>query len=354
MTNKVTAQRIGEERFEGLADAIPAPLWILAPDGRVLYGNERWMKRAQATAGDEADIGEWTAAFHPDDRARAMSAFQAAVSSQQSFALELQMKAADDTYVWSACIGAPYVSVDRRLQGYVGFCCDISAKRRAEWALTEILPRLVAAQEAERSRIGRELHDDLGQQTALLAWKLKKLSRTPGLSRARMRAGLMEAEESLQDLAVAIHDLTHQLHPAKLKLLGLVHALEALCRDVSKESGVHVRFESNGIPSDVPERTALCVFRVTQEALQNAAKHSGALEIDVQLSATPSQLALRVSDTGHGFDPLASDAAGIGLLTMRERVELSEGRLLIETSPASGTTIEAVLPIAPRVPARDG
>jgi signal transduction histidine kinase len=205
--------------------------------------------------------------------------------------------------------------------------------------------KLVEAQEGERSRIARDLHDDLGQQAALLASKLDVLLRSSTLSRARLREGVIDAERQLQQLAVTIHNLSHRLHPAKLKLLGLVSTLESLCRTVSKEGDVNVHFESLDVPSDVPERHALCVYRVAQEALQNARKHSGVRDIAVRLSAAAGTLTLRLSDQGRGFDPLRSDVAGIGLLTMRERVELIGGEFRIDTAPGTGTTIEATLPL---------
>jgi signal transduction histidine kinase len=138
--------------------------------------------------------------------------------------------------------------------------------------------------------------------------------------------------------------VSHRLHPAKLKLLGLLPTLDALCRDVSKESSVQVGFHAGPMPPGVGETTALCLFRVAQEALQNAVKHSHARRVDVHLASTPSHLILRVTDDGDGFDPLASRSAGIGLVTMRERVELAGGRLRIDSAPARGTTVEVTIP----------
>jgi PAS domain S-box-containing protein len=342
---KLLARRIGERMFHRLTDAIPVPIWIVAPDGRLVHGNQRWIELADAHHGRAAGSRTWMAGFHPDDRRAARAAFRAAVARGETFNLELRVQAGDGTYRWSACIGAPHVAVDGQLEGYVVFCCDISAKRQAEWAFTEVSSKLVAAQEAERSRIGRELHDDLGQQAALLAVKLETLARDARLSRTRLRAGVVEAEENLQELAVAIHSLSHELHPAKLKLLGLARTLEALARDASQEGSVEIRFTAHDVPPDIPELTALCVFRVAQEALQNAVKHSGAHHISVELTAAASQLTLLVTDTGRGFDPLNSESTGIGLLTMRERVEMSGGRLRIDTTHASGTTIEVTLPL---------
>jgi signal transduction histidine kinase len=218
---------------------------------------------------------------------------------------------------------------------------DATERCAAEWALRDVASKLVAAQETERSRIGRELHDDLGQRAALLAVKLEQLSGNTRMPAAKLRAGVADAERMLHELAVSIHELSYQLHPAKLRLLGLVATLEALCRD----SGARVSFSAHNIPAHVPEQTALCVFRVTQEALQNAVKHSGAEDIHVQLRGTGSHLTLRVSDTGSGFDPRA-DRAGIGLVTMHERVELSGGSLKIEAARSTGTTIEATIPLS--------
>jgi signal transduction histidine kinase len=137
--------------------------------------------------------------------------------------------------------------------------------------------------------------------------------------------------------------LSHQLHPAKLRLLGLVQTLDGLCRELSQQAGVDVRFLGNGIPPEVPEPTALCIFRVAQEALQNALKHSGASRIEVSLAAEASGLTLCVADNGRGFDPLAAEGRGIGFLTMRERVELSGGTFHIDGG-SGGTTICATLP----------
>lgn len=206
--------------------------------------------------------------------------------------------------------------------------------------------RVLAAQEEERSRIGRELHDDIGQQAASLATRLATLMRTPRLSGARLREGLTEAGHAVQELASAIHQLSHQLHSPKLRLLGLVKALDSLCRNVGKDSGLTVTFSPDGIPPDVPDAVALCACRVAQEALQNAVKHSGATAIDVDITGSSSLLSLRVTDNGRGFDPRASQGSGIGLLSMRERVELNGGRLAIHTEAARGTTIEAALPLA--------
>lgn len=245
---------------------------------------------------------------------------------------------------WSLITATP---LRYRSGGAVLMHGDVSAQRQAERALGEMGSRVAAAQEEERSRIARELHDDLGQQTALLATNIETLLRASKASNHKLRDGIVEARQNVQDLASSIHNLSHELHPPKLKLLGLVKTLESLCRNVSKGSGMHVSFRAETLPLGVPEHISLCICRVAQEALQNAVKHSGASEAMMELRATDSALLLQVRDGGRGFDPSASTESGIGLTTMRDRVELIGGRLSITASPAGGVTIDASVPFVP-------
>lgn len=337
------AQRLADQVFEGLIDALPFAIWTHDRDGYVVRGNAAF-KFARRDVALDGRRPHWTDLFHPDDRHRADAAFQDVVALQSFAVFEARVVTAAGGYCMAACNLSTYADAHRGARGYFGCCSDISAQHHAERALREMGSRVVAAQEEERSRIARELHDDLGQQTALLAAKIELLLRSTKASGATLRKGIEEARQNVHDLAVSIHNLSHELHPPKLKLLGLQKTLESLCRNVSKESGVEVLFEVTAIPSGVPECIALCVCRVAQEALQNAVKHSGARRIDVALSAPESRLTLRVTDGGRGFDPLASSGTGIGLISMRERVELNGGQLSVDASP-SGTTIVATLPI---------
>jgi PAS domain S-box-containing protein len=347
-------RHIGEELFHRVADTLAVPIWIASPDGRVIYANQHWL---DSVRGVTAEIGNstWLDALHPHDRSRAAVAFRAAVMNRQALDIEVRTRTLEGTYRWSACAAVPQFTIDGSIDRFVGLCWDVSGKRRAESAFTEIAAKLVAAQEAERSRIARDLHDDLGQQIALLATKLEMWAADPRPSRTRTESGLADTRKILQDISASVHNLAHQLHPGKLKLLGLTQTLDSLCREVSTRSDVAVSFVAHEIPSDLSEDCALCVFRVSQEALQNAVKHSGARHISVQLRGTASQLILQVTDTGRGFNPMAARSSGLGLLTMRERVELIGGRLRIEMAPGHGTRIRVTLPmrrctVFPRLP----
>ena len=336
------ARGIGTAEFHRLLDSVPLPIWIISPDGHLVYGNEQWI---DATRHNGVGPGKanWTSAFHPSDRDAATAALCDAATHRSSFEIEARLGTADGSYRWSACRAVPQYAADGTVASYVGACWDTSAKRRVESSLRQLAAKLVAVQESERARIARELHDDIGQQLAVLSLRLEALAREPG--RAAMQRGVAEARTALQEIATAVHALSHQLHPAKLRLLGLLQTLQTLCRDLSAEDGIRIRWHTRGVPENVGEELGLCVFRVAQEALRNALKHSGATVIDVSLIGTPSMMTLRISDNGAGFDPLTSPMTGIGLQTMRERVDLVGGVLAVEALRPHGTMVRIDLPL---------
>ncbi len=203
--------------------------------------------------------------------------------------------------------------------------------------------RLIAAQEVERSRIARELHDDLSQKVALLAMDIHQigLSEAPGM---RGRAKIMA--ERAAEIGTDLHNLSHELHPAKLQLLGLVKATQFLCRDLAGRHRLDIDFVHDRMPSNVPPDPALCLFRIVQEALQNVVKHSGARSATVKLSGSPESLQLEISDSGGGFDT-SKLGGGMGLLSIRERVNFLDGQLSIRSTPGMGTRIAVRVPIEP-------
>ena len=334
------ARGMGAGLFHRLLDTVPTPIWIAASDGTLIYGNQQFM----ASRGDEDRLqGDWMSAFHPDDRPRAAAAFHAAVARREQLDIELRLLVGDGACRWAACSAMPQYGLDGSVESYIGACWDTSAKRRMESAFRQLAAKLVAEQEAERTRIARELHDDLGQQVAVLALRLEALAREP-LREPAVRHGLAQARSNLQEIASSLHTLSHQLHPGKLRLLGLARTLEGLCREVAADSGIPIGFRADRMPPGVAEQTALCLFRVAQEALSNGIKHSGAASMEMRLTATAAKLTLRVSDDGKGFSVTAT-SNGIGLHTMRERVELEGGLLTITAARPHGTTIRVDLPM---------
>jgi signal transduction histidine kinase len=192
--------------------------------------------------------------------------------------------------------------------------------------------RLLTAQEAERSRIARELHDDISQQLALLEMDLK------------MSGQEEDALSRLHGIARSVHELSHRLHPARLQLLGLVPSLRSLQREQSR-SGIGVEFIHDDIPGPLSPELTLCLFRVVQEALQNAVKYSGARELSVDLQHDRGELMLTIVDDGVGFDVERAWGKGLGLISIKERVEASGGRLTIQSSPGAGTRLQVKVPL---------
>jgi signal transduction histidine kinase len=199
---------------------------------------------------------------------------------------------------------------------------------------------LLTAQEVERTRIARELHDDISQQTALLMIDLQRLS--GGEAGARFR----EVFERGQQIAKSLHNLSHRLHPAKLQLMGLVPALQSLEHDFSNaDIAVTLSCDEDISSAAVPYEITLTLYRVVQEALVNAARHSGAVEVLVQLRTERRNLVLTITDDGVGFDVPAKWGKGLGLISMRERVEAAGGKLNVCATPGNGTRLEITVPI---------
>jgi signal transduction histidine kinase len=200
--------------------------------------------------------------------------------------------------------------------------------------------RLLTAQDTERSRIARELHDDISQQMALLSVDLELLGSNPPHSE-RLRT---EALDRANSIAKSIHDLSHRLHPAKLRLIGLVPALQALQRELARPE-VSIGITHANVPADLPPELKLCLFRVIQEALQNALKYSGARDITVHVSGDPEGLTVTIADDGVGFDVEVAWGRGLGLISMAERLDAVGGRLAVHSKPGQGTRLDVSVPL---------
>src|SRR4030095_8270097 len=215
-----------------------------------------------------------------------------------------------------------------------------AALRRSYDRLRDLGARLLSAQESERSRIARELHDDISQQMALLEIDLELL----GDSVEGDSEGLVgETINRARSIARSVHDLSHRLHPAKLRLIGLVAALQGLRHEFS-QSGIVIAFTHDNVPSPLPAELTLCLFRIAQEALQNAIKYSKARDVSLHLSGA-SGLALTIVDDGVGFDVNAAWGKGLGLISMNERVEAVGGTFEIRSRPGGGTQLEVKIPL---------
>jgi signal transduction histidine kinase len=213
--------------------------------------------------------------------------------------------------------------------------------RRSYNRIRDLASRLLDAQEQERSRIARDLHDDISQQMALLKIDLEQLNNLVDGQAAELTH---ETLERAQSIARSVHDLSHRLHPAKLRLIGLVSALQGLRRELSQPD-LAITFNHENVPQALPEELALCLFRIVQEALHNAIKYSHGHHVTVDLRGDADALTLTVADDGIGFDVGTTWRKGIGLISMHERLEAVGGTLTIDSKPGSGTRLLVAIPL---------
>lgn len=242
----------------------------------------------------------------------------------------------------SSLIALLLVQARRRRQAQEHVRGGQATLRASYQRIRDLGGRLLLAQEAERSRIARELHDDIGQQLALLVIDLELIGSAPDLE-WEIRTLIDETLTRAHGVAKSIHDLSHRLHPEKLRLLGLVSALSGIQREFSVPN-LNLTFAHHNVPPALPHDVTLCLFRVVQEALQNIVAHSAAHQISVQLIGSEGGLVLTIVDDGPGFGSDAVKNKGLGLISMSERLDAISGSLKIWTRPGEGTRLEIAVP----------
>jgi signal transduction histidine kinase len=224
-----------------------------------------------------------------------------------------------------------------------------SAETQNRLDLERLSARLVDAQEAERRRLARELHDEVGQALTAIKMSVGVASRTPGIP-ARARAVLDEARGVAETTLQGVRDLSQLLHPSMLDDFGLPETLAAYLRNYSKRTGIRAQFSHEGVDARLPADVEVCIYRIVQEALANVARHSGALSCAVSLRQLDGHVDLVVEDTGRGVDLSSGNGdarRGLGLMGMRERAQSLAGRFALESRPGGGTRVLVSLPTRP-------
>jgi signal transduction histidine kinase len=238
-------------------------------------------------------------------------------------------------------IGVPRFHKDGSFAGYIGSCIDVTEHKVAQEAMSDLTRKLVEAQEQERTRIGRELHDDINQRLAMLALELEQLQANP----SEMQTRLQDLRKQTAELSNDVQALSHELHSSKLEYLGVVSGIRSWCKEFGERQTMDIDFKSD-VSSVVPLDIGTSLFRVLQEALHNALKHSGAKYVEVQLHEESGEIHLTIRDLGKGCDiEAARQGRGLGLTSMQERVRLVKGTITIESKPMAGTTIHVRVPV---------
>jgi PAS domain S-box-containing protein len=356
------ALRESEERFRLMANGTPVMVWTAQPDMSINFFNRTVLEFTGQPM--EALLGDgWRGRVHPDDGEKRMSNYAQAFAARQPIKMEYRLRRADDTYRWLLDTGVPRCGPDGTFAGYIGSAIDITERREMEQSLLaneaalrrafeqnrDLAGRLINAQEAERRRIARDLHDDLSQQLAGVAIMLSGLKRLAGKPNAQPEVDrtVTTLQERTSALAQAVRTLSHELHPSVLQHSGLVATLKHHCAEVQQHHHLDVVLTADDNLEALRPDIALCLFRVAQEALTNVVRHACARTIHVQLTGTLDSVELRVSDDGLGFVAGEKIGGGLGLRSIDERVRLTRGDVQVDSQLGHGTTLRVRIPRGP-------
>jgi len=238
-----------------------------------------------------------------------------------------------------------FFEVARRKRAEQRFQAALADLQSNQRQLRQLSGSLIGAQENERRRVARELHDDFNQMLALLSVELDLIRQKLPSSAPELQPLTDDLAARIRNLSTAIHDLSHELHPLKLEQLGLVTAVRSLCKEIAQSHLLAIDFTSETVPDWIAPEVSLCLYRIVQEALRNVVKHSQATHARVALAGTSTGITLEITDGGIGFDSnLPEYCNGLGLLSIRERLRLVGGELKIDAAPSQGVSLTVVIP----------
>jgi PAS domain S-box-containing protein len=333
--------RKSDQRLSQLLEKTRIVVWEADPETwRFTYISEQAKKLFGYSISQLYEPEFFAMHIHPDDRERVLSFLHKHARISGQYDVTFRFLAKNRRVVWVHNL----ISATHGAKSLRGLMIDITERKHAEEALKDLGGRLITAQEEERSRIARELHDDFNQRMALLSIELEQIEQDvtkPAILRRRVHAVQMQAQE----IAADIHQLSYQLHPSKLDHLGLAAAVSSLCEELSQAGKLKVDLTLKGFPADLPGDVTLSIFRVAQESLRNCVKHSGAQSAQVVLERNNLAIRLSVSDNGCGFDAKsASLKQGLGFVSMEERIRFVGGEMNVYSQPERGTRIEVSVP----------
>jgi PAS domain S-box-containing protein len=279
--------------------------------------------------------------IHPDDRPKIIAAIAGHSPENPTVHVTYRVLLPGKSPLWVKSSGRALYDGEGRMLRVIGMVADVTDHKLAEEALSDMSAKLIEAQEQERARIARELHDDINQRIALLAIELEQLHDNPFEVRSRVQ----ELRKRTTDISNNVQALSHDLHSSQLEYLGVLAGMKSWCKEFGERQGMQIDC-THDVRSTLPPEIGLCLFRVLQEALHNGAKHSGVKRIEVELSESSGEIHLTIRDLGKGFDvETVKQGKGLGLTSMRERVRLVTGTIAIESKPTGGTTIHVRVPL---------
>ncbi|HWC19976.1 MAG TPA: PAS domain S-box protein [Terriglobales bacterium] len=290
----------------------------------------------------------WENLVHADDRARVTELVNQSLKTGEPMRGEWRVVWPDGSLRWMVGRWQVFMDESGQPSRMLGVNIDVTERKVAEQALAEMTRKLIQAQEQERARIGRELHDDINQRLAMLGIELEQVQNNP----SGLQSQVQKLRKEVSELTNDVQALSHDLHSSKLEYLGVVAGMKSWCKEFAERRRMEIDFR-NDVSSVLPMEVGLTLLRILQESVQNATKHSAARRIEVQLREDSSEIHLTVADSGRGFDVAAAlQGKGLGLTSMRERVRLVHGTISIDSRPTRGTTIQVRVPFTGQMASR--
>jgi PAS domain S-box-containing protein len=351
---RTTVERLreSEERFRNMADTAPVMIWVSATDKLCTFFNKVWLEFTGRTMEQELG-GGWAKGVHPDDLDRCLNMYSSSFDARCGFQMEYRLRRADGEYRWVLDQGIPRYR-ENEFDGFIGSCLDVTEQKRMEerqlasqQQLQMLAGNLLTAQEDERRRLSRELHDDFTQVLASLSIELGRLVTEIPNSLENTRTRIQAMQDRTIQLSAEVRRLAHGLHPSVIEDLGLSIALKEFCHQLGIARAINVYYQGVVEDRSLDKTTATCLYRVAQESLHNSTNHGHATEIHVELTAEAASIHLQVRDNGTGFSiEDARTKTGLGLISMQERIRFVGGTLTVSSLPGKGTEISASVPVA--------
>jgi len=325
------------------AGAADVGVWLRKFDGDLIWASDKWYELYELEPGTDLPMEKLLERLDLTGRKRVEAALRSSQNVGDEFGIEYRLQLRDGSIRWIRGSGR----VDRSADGSLirrGAAVDITKLKLAQESAHELSRKLMNAQEKERARLARELHDDLSQSLALLSIQLHSIASEDG-DKNTFSSQLGNITYQIDRLSSDVHRISHQLHPAKLEQLGLVSALRGFCREIAAAHEIKIDFHDENVPPMLANDVSLCLYRVAQESLHNVVKHSGASNVTVDLEYADSEIMLSIADNGSGFDIREEEKReGIGLISMKERLRVVDGGVRIDSIVGAGTKVVVTVP----------
>jgi len=327
-------------------DSANLGIWIRDLVRNEIWATDKWRTLLGFAKSERIDLNHFLEKLHPEDRDPVNRTLTNAIKGYGHYETEYRVVLPDGQMRWIASRGRVDFKGAKKPVLVRSTSLDITTRKLAEEAAQLLAGRLIQAEEQERTRLARELHDDLSQGLALLSVELEMFGQNPELDPQKIAGRMADFSSRVKQLSSDVHQISHDLHPAKLEQLGLAAAVRGFCKEFALAHEMAIKFDEREVPRTLPANTALCFYRIAQESLNNVVKHSGATAAEVKLTGDQGSLRIMIADDGAGFDPTAAPASGsLGLVSMRERANYLGGTLSIDSHPGAGTRVELFVPI---------